>query len=98
MSGSSQDASLSSGSSKDEEDCMWESAPPSPPPQPANDLISRMGNLDCWDYTLELDCLRGPEGYCFFFSFTLIEFKKRHFIEHMCVLIMWVVSDIDKCV
>lgn len=69
MSGSSQDASLSSGSSKDEEDSMWESAPPSPPPLPANDLMSRMGgnSMDCWDYTLELDCLRGPEGYSFYF-------------------------------
>jgi len=47
----SPETSLSSSSSKDDED-IWETAAP----------ISRLNSLDCWDYTIELECLRGPEG------------------------------------
>lgn len=50
----SPETSLSSSSSKDDED-IWESdLAPAP--------ISRLNSLDCWDYTIELECLRGPEG------------------------------------
>lgn len=24
--------------------------------------LSRMNSMDCWDYTVELECLNGPEG------------------------------------
>lgn len=50
----SPETSLSSSSSKDDED-IWE-ADLTPAP------ISRLNSLDCWDYTIELECLRGPEG------------------------------------
>lgn len=50
----SPETSLSSSSSKDDED-IWETDLPPP-------SISRLNSLDCWDYTIELECLRGPEG------------------------------------
>lgn len=50
----SPETSLSSSSSKDDED-IWETDLPPP-------SISRLSSLDCWDYTIELECLRGPEG------------------------------------
>lgn len=50
----SPETSLSSSSSKDDED-IWES-------DLAPSAISRLNSLDCWDYTIELECLRGPEG------------------------------------
>lgn len=24
--------------------------------------VSRMNSIECWDYTIELECLQGPEG------------------------------------
>lgn len=27
--------------------------------------VSRMNSMECWDYTIELECLQGPEG-CYF--------------------------------
>lgn len=73
MSVSSPEVSLSSSSttssSKDEVD-YWEV---NPPPQPTNPL-SRLNSMDCWDYSIELECLKGPEGrfsflYYFFYDF-----------------------------
>lgn len=26
--------------------------------------ISRQNSMECWDYTIELECLQGPEGCC----------------------------------
>lgn len=31
---------------------------------PTSDLAS----LDCWDYTIELECLRGPQGIIYIFD------------------------------
>lgn len=31
--------------------------------------ISRMNSMECWDYTIELECLQGPQGFLCFFSF-----------------------------
>lgn len=25
-------------------------------------LLSRMNSMECWDYTIELECLNGPQG------------------------------------
>jgi hypothetical protein len=25
-------------------------------------MLSRMNSMECWDYTIELECLNGPEG------------------------------------
>lgn len=59
MSASSPETSLSSASSRDDEEC-WEDNPTTP------SSISRMNSLDCWDYTIELECLTGTEGLFFF--------------------------------
>lgn len=59
MSASSPETSLSSASSRDDEEC-WEDNPTTPP------SISHMNSLDCWDYTIELECLTGTEGLFFF--------------------------------
>lgn len=42
-------------------------------------MLSRMNSMECWDYTIELECLNGPQGYLFYylkFSFSLT--KKIH--------------------
>lgn len=26
------------------------------------DISPQLSSLDCWDYSIELECLRGPEG------------------------------------
>lgn len=26
-------------------------------------ILSRMNSMECWDYTIELECLNGPQGY-----------------------------------
>lgn len=63
MSVSSPEVSLSSSSttssatSKDDVD-YWEV---NPPPTPSS--LSRLNSMDCWDYSIELDCLKGPEGF-----------------------------------
>lgn len=85
MSVSSPEVSLSSSSTtsssctKDDVD-YWEV---NPPPTPAS--ISRLNSLDCWDYSIELDCLKGPEGFSFsFFSileiFFVLQFLKPSFL------------------
>lgn len=77
MSVSSPEVSLSSSSTtsssctKDDVD-YWEV---NPPPTPAS--ISRLNSLDCWDYSIELDCLKGPEG-CFFFVLLLFSYFFYH--------------------
>lgn len=25
-------------------------------------IMSRMNSMECWDYTIELECLNGPQG------------------------------------
>jgi hypothetical protein len=25
-------------------------------------MLSRMNSMECWDYTIELECLNGPQG------------------------------------
>lgn len=25
-------------------------------------ILSRMNSMECWDYTIELECLNGPQG------------------------------------
>ena len=61
MSVSSPEVSLSSSSTtssaKDDVD-YWEV---NPPPTPGS--LSRLNSMDCWDYSIELDCLKGPEGF-----------------------------------
>lgn len=60
MSVSSPEVSLSSSSTtssaKDDVD-YWEV---NPAPTPSS--LSRLSSMDCWDYSIELDCLKGPEG------------------------------------
>lgn len=29
-------------------------------------ILSRMNSLECWDYTIELECLNGPQGSHYF--------------------------------
>ena len=39
--------------------------------------ISRMNSMECWDYTIELECLQGPQGFLYFLVFNfshLIQF------------------------
>lgn len=31
--------------------------------------VSRMNSMECWDYTIELECLQGPEGGYSLFMF-----------------------------
>lgn len=31
----------------------------------SNSSISRQNSMECWDYTIELECLQGPQGCCF---------------------------------
>lgn len=57
MSASSPETSLSSSSSRDDEE-LWEDNPPT--------SMSRLNSLDCWDYTIELECLGGTKGVIFF--------------------------------
>lgn len=61
MSVSSPEISLSSSSTSSKEDVdYWEINPQPPPSQ-----VSRLSSMDCWDYSIELECLKGPEGcYC----------------------------------
>lgn len=35
--------------------------------------VSRMNSMECWDYTIELECLQGPEG-CYMYYYY------RHFL------------------
>lgn len=54
VSSSSPEISLSSSSTSSKEDVeYWEITPPP---------VSRLNSMDCWDYTIELECLKGPEG------------------------------------
>lgn len=54
MSVSSPEISLTSSSSSSKDDVeYWEINPPA---------VSRLSSMDCWDYTIELECLKGPEG------------------------------------
>lgn len=73
MSVSSPEVSLSSSSTtssaKDDVD-YWEV---NPPPTPAS--LSRLNSMECWDYSIELDCLKGPEGF-FFFLLKIIIFLR----------------------
>lgn len=59
MSVSSPEVSLSSSSTtssaKDDVD-YWEVNPSTTP-------LSRLNSMDCWDYSIELDCLKAPEGF-----------------------------------
>lgn len=44
--------SHSNGGSQEEKPC-WDRATP---------FLSRMNSMECWDYTIELECLNGPQG------------------------------------
>lgn len=37
-------------------------------------ILSRMNSLECWDYTIELECLNGPQGSATFFFYILTLF------------------------
>lgn len=43
--------SLSNGASQEEK--SWDRGTP---------FLSRMNSMECWDYTIELECLNGPQG------------------------------------
>lgn len=64
MSVSSPEVSLSSSSTTSSRDDVdyWEVNPP-----PPSSSLSRLNSLECWDYSIELDCLKGPEGFIFFY-------------------------------
>lgn len=60
MSVSSPEISLSSSSSTKDDVDYWEVNP-----VPETTTLTQMSMLSCWDYTIELDCLKGPEGASF---------------------------------
>lgn len=96
MSVSSPEISLSSSSttSSTKEDVVdyWEV---NPPPEPASHL-PQLASMNCWDYAIEFDCLKGPEGRCSSlpYSFLLINcigfiyankrWKKKKEEEYFC--------------
>jgi hypothetical protein len=47
--------SLANGNSQltQHEEKSWERNTP---------ILSRMNSMECWDYTIELECLNGPQG------------------------------------
>jgi len=56
--------------------------PMAPTPTPKDDIwdtpsspSSNMTSMDCWDYTVELECLQGPQGCSPFNSMQLINFS-----------------------
>lgn len=75
MSVSSPEISLSSSSSSASKDDgeYWE-INPAP-------VSSRLSSMDCWDYTIELECLKGPEGYLFYYLFILL-FSRQIWFDH----------------
>lgn len=45
--------------------------------------LSKLNSMDCWDYTIELECLQGPQGYyyyCYYF-FTFLILYTHQFIS-----------------
>lgn len=52
---------------------------PSHATSPPSSALSRLNSLDCWDYTIELECLQGPQGlFSFkFVTFTFLKFYKK---------------------
>lgn len=69
MSVSSPEISLSSSSSTKDDVDYWEVNP-----VPQTTTLTQLSNLDCWDYTIELDCLKGPEGALFAIIFFIFSF------------------------
>lgn len=45
---------------KSKESCYWPQ-PGSQTHSSPNSTLSRLNSLDCWDYTIELECLQGPQ-------------------------------------
>lgn len=75
MSVSSPEISLSSSSSTKDDVDYWEVNP-----VPQATTLTQLSSLNCWDYTIELDCLKGPEGaflqlYFFLFKFFYFAFS-----------------------
>lgn len=79
MSVSSPEISLSSSSSsasKDDNE-YWEINP--------TPVSSHLSSMDCWDYTIELECLKGPEGgyllmFSLWFSFSKLKTPDQYYI------------------
>lgn len=44
---------LGNGNSPKKDDDIWDHRTP---------VISRLNSLECWDYTIELECLSGTQG------------------------------------
>lgn len=88
MSVSSPEISLSSSSTSSKEDVdYWEINPQPPPSQ-----VSRLSSMDCWDYSIELECLKGPEGFYFYFHFIslyrmLMAVFRTVYFHHLCLSI-----------
>jgi hypothetical protein len=36
------------------------------------EILSRMNSMECWDYSIELECLDGPPGYILYHSISAI--------------------------
>lgn len=84
MSVSSPEVSLSSSSTtssstKDDVD-YWEV---NPPPTPAT--LERLASLDGWDYSIELDCLKGPEG----FTIILYSIEMTHKFFYVSIIVFF---------
>lgn len=58
-------------------DDIWDRNPMMP-------SLSRMNSMECWDYTIELECLNGPQGYLglLFFKCFLVSILKSSWTNH----------------
>lgn len=70
MSGSSSNTVTNGNPQKKLED-IWDRKPMVP-------SLSRMNSMECWDYTIELECLNGPQGWLFFFLFYNLIFPNEN--------------------
>lgn len=43
---------------------------------------SDLASLDCWDYTIELECLRGPQGIIIFKQ--ILEYYRTRSNKYLC--------------
>jgi len=51
---------------------------------------SDLASLDCWDYTIELECLRGPQGI----NTILNTFDNIYIKDHLDFIILLLIQNI----
>lgn len=54
--------------------------------------LSKFNSLDCWDYTIELECLKGPQG-----KYSTIFQTRTQVHNHFCTSIKFVVDNFHTC-